>query len=302
MLLNNWLTGVVSMNYASPIFRNVYGDDDEVEDDADEDDDADDDKSGKDDDKGGKDGKEGPKGKSNQPPKGKSVPQEEVDKIVEKRLARERKVSRQALEKLKEAESSYKMTAAERDKLASDIAELEKKVLPADEIRKREARKAAEKYENDLKAAQAAAADWQAKYSDLKINHEIETAAAAAGVKGKALPFVSSYLRPNTKVVPVLDDDDNPTGKFVTQVDFEDQGEDGKPLNVQLTLTEVIGRMRELPDRYGDLFEAPGKGGIGKAGGGKGAGTAKDGFRAGMSMEEYMELRAKNPSAVYGRS
>lgn len=308
MLLNDWLTGLVRMDYTAPLFLNVYGDDDDEEEHADDDEDeegaggtgsGDEGKGGK----SGKKGEEGPKGKNNDPNAGKKTfSQEEVDKLVTKRLAREKQNAREALARLKEVEQTAQMTAKKRDELQSQIADLEKKVLPADEIRKREEKKAREKYENDLRSAQETAKSWESRFNDLKINHEIETAAALAGVKPNSLPLVSAYLKPSTKVVPVLDDDEKETGKFQTQVDFEDQGEDGKPLRVTMTITEVVNRMREQPDKFGNLFEPGSKGGLGKPGGSGKNGGAKDGFRSGMSMEEYMKLRAENPAAVYGRS
>lgn len=295
MLLKHWLLAFgqelisdikPSRSFRIP-FNNDEGNDDgdsDGDDGNDGDDDGDDDSSGGDDDS----------------KNGKFMTQTQIDRVVEQRLNKERKKNRQTLQRLKEMEQSLKMSDKEREELQSEIADLEKRTLTADEIRKREEKKAKDQYESQLADAKKEAEDWKKRHDTLYLSYNITTSAAQHGVSPNALPMLSAYLEPRTKLVEVVDDDGKATGRFTTEVDFDDRDDEGKVLNVQMPIDQVIGRMRELPDHFGYVFEKDASGGLG-ATNGKPAGQRKDGWRPGMSMTEFMKIRKENPEAIFGQ-
>lgn len=298
MLLKDWLYNLGIFHF-SPLasqpwrlhFENDDGDDGDGEDGDGED--GDDDAAAK--------KKKEMDSQNNDAKNGKFMTQDQIDRVIEKRLRKERSESRKTLTRLQELEQTLKMSDDERTQLQAEIDSLEKRTMTADEIRKREEKKATEKYQQELKAAQDNAETWQERYTDLKIDYEIGTASQQNGVLPNSLPMVTAFLRPRTKLVDEVADDGTKTGRHVSQVDFEDRDSEGKPIAVQMTIGEVITRMRELPDNYGNLFDSDRSGGLG-SNNGKPAGSRKDGYRSGMSMAEYMKLRKENPDAVYGES
>lgn len=232
----------------------------------------------------------------------KTFTQEQLDKIVQERLNRDRAnrkgEDRKLLTKLQELETQFKITDDERNQLKGEIEELEKRTMTAEEIRKKEEAKAKQKYEQDLTTAKQTAEQWQHRYIDSTINNEISVAAQQHGVLGNSLPFVEAFLKPRTKLVEKTDDSGNVIG-FSSQVEFQDTDEHGNPEVKELTVTEAIKRMRELPDQYGNLFDKNKSGGMG---GQHGTGAAKTGYRPGMTMDEYAKLRSEHPELVYGNN
>lgn len=232
------------------------------------------------------------------PPAGKFMTQEEIDKVVTKRTEKARRAQQQALEQLESLQQTVNMTEEQRETLESEIEKLRKQTLTAEEIRKREEKKAKEAYESKLTDATKSAQTWESRYNDLKINYEIGNAAQKHGVLGASVPFLEAFLRPQVKLTEEKDDETGEVRGHAAMVDFNDQGADGKPVQVQLSVEDTVKRMKELPEMYGHLFQAPSGGGLGGSSGSPGK---KGGFNKSMSQEEYMRLRKENPSALYGQ-
>lgn len=230
---------------------------------------------------------------------GKTYTEEDINRIVQKRTSKARAAQRKALERLENLEKNLKMTNEEREELEQEIETLRKQTLSAEEIAKREKKKAAEQYEAKLSEAEKSAQRWQSQYNDLRINREISDAAREFGVTAQGVPFLESFLKPSTGLVEVKDDETGEVKGLDAVVDFEDIGEDDKPVKVQMSVRDTVKRMKELPDKYGHLFSAPNSGGVGGSSG-SGDSKSKSGYRPGMTPEEYAKLRKENPEAIYG--
>ncbi len=231
-------------------------------------------------------------------PEGKLVTQAQIDTIVEKRVAKMKQQNRQLLTKLEELESSSSITAEDREALKIEVLELRERTMSADEITKRESVKAQKVYEAQLVTAQETAQTWQSRYENQRISYEISSAASANKVLPQSLGLVESFLRPNTKLTEDRDDDGKATGTFSSVVDFGDVDSEGKTITVQMTIPEVLKRMSELPEQYGNLFEGQKIGGTGGTSGSGGSGSTQDPSK--MSTEEYLKLRKENPEAALG--
>lgn len=262
------------------------------------DDDGGDDLNDDDDDGGGDPNGGGDDKKKKKTPAGKFYTDDQINDIVVKRSSKARKAQQAALEQLEALRETVNMSEAEKEKLEEQIDTLRKQTLTAEEIAKREAKKAKDLYENQLTQAQESAKTWEQRHNELKINYEINSAAQKHGVLNPSIPFLEAFLRNKVSLKPTTDEESGKIQGFETLVDFNDQGADGKPIDVQLSVDETVKRMKELPEVYGHLFQSGGSGGLGGSSGTPGG--TKGGFRPGMTQEEYMKARKENPSAVYG--
>ena len=226
-----------------------------------------------------------------------TMKQKELDELVVKRTEKARKQQRETLKNFERLQKHLALEGKKSEALELEIEKLRKQTLTAEEIAKREAKKAKDAYEGRLTQTEAAAKEWERRYGDLKINYEITSASQKHRVVPQQIPFLESYLRPRTKLSENKDDDGNLLG-HIAMIDFDDVGADGKPVQTTLSVDDTIKRMKELPDMYGHMFEASGNGGVGGSSGRPGA-KGKGGFRSGMSQEEYNKLRKENPEALY---
>lgn len=101
---------------------------------------------------------------------------------------------------------------------------------------------------------------WQQRYETERISSAI--AVAADKHKAVSAEQMSALLSGKTKLAPVMGEDGKATGEFVTQVAFEDVDKDKNPVTLTLTVDKAMERMRELPERFGNLFKHDQKGGL----------------------------------------
>ncbi len=228
----------------------------------------------------------------------KTFNQTQLNEIVEKRIGKMKSENRTMLSKFETLQQSIKLDSEGREAMETELEDLRQRTLSQDEIQKREAKKASDKYSRELDAAQKDAQTWQGEYNNLRISHEINSASASNKVLSQSLGMVESFLRPNTKLVEVRDDDGQATGSYQSVVDFSDVDSEGKPITVQMSIPEVIKRMAELPDQYGNLFEGQKIGGTGGSSGTNPATGSVDPSK--MSTEEYLKFRKENPAAALG--
>lgn len=228
----------------------------------------------------------------------KSYNQTEVNGFVEKRVAKMKQENRQMLSKFEALQQSIQTDSEGREALETELDELRQRTLSQDEIQKREAKKASDKYSKDLDTAQKAAETWQGEYNDLRIKHEINSASAKNKVLPESYELVESFIQPHTKLVDLRDSDGNPTGELQSMVDFADHDDEGKSITVHMSVPDTIKRMSELPQKYGNLFEGQKIGGTGTSSGTNNTSGKLDPSK--MSTEEYIAYRKENPQAALG--
>ena len=228
----------------------------------------------------------------------KTFNQTQVNDVVEKRVAKMKAENRQMLQKFESLQANMQTNSEGREAMETELEELRQRTLSQDEIQKREAKKAQDKYSKDLEVAQASAKTWQNDYNDLRISNEITSASAGTKVLKQSYGMVESFLRPNTKLVELRDENGDPTGSYEGVVDFADNDDDGKPIVVQMSIPQAIKRMSDLPDKYGNLFEGQKIGGTGTNSGSGTPGSKADPSK--MSTEDYLKFRKENPQAALG--
>lgn len=192
------------------------------------------------------------------PPK--TFDQDAVNKLVAKEKREGQLKTQKAIDELNSLKTRTTLNDEERTTLDTTIEALQNDLLTRDEQQRR-AKEKAEKEHND------AIGNAEEKHTKLfKTYRAAETGRSVtdAAVTGKAIrpSQIVAILAPMTKFVEIKDEEEKPTGKFKTVIEFPDKDKDGKDVVMNFTATEAVNRMKEMED-YFNLFEGDGTGGIG---------------------------------------
>ncbi|RMD50712.1 hypothetical protein D6827_03520 [Candidatus Parcubacteria bacterium] len=151
---------------------------------------------------------------------GKKEAQKQVSKQLEQATAEKRRL----LNQLKEMQSNFAGTQAEKEALQKRIDELEEQVLSKEELAKKRFEEAKRKQEEELKKFQTESQRWRQQFE----NHLIETKILEAASKEETRAFnprqIVDLLRHRAFVTEEIDDSGNPTGKMVVKLRlFDDE-------------------------------------------------------------------------------
>ncbi len=212
--------------------------------------------------------------------------QEQVNKMLaEDRRKHKAQVDKHVSE-LEQLRKSKSLSDQERAGLTTKIEELQNSVL----TKEQRAAKEQEKLKNDLKTTtEQLTADrdgWKNRFHTTQIKQAITSEAATH--KAFDSDALIAILGPSTRLVELHDDANQPTGEFVPKTKFKDRNKEGQEVVLDLTVPEVVSRMKELP-KYGYLFETTAQAGVGAntRAGGRGVDPAD------MTPSQYREWRVK---------
>jgi len=184
------------------------------------------------------------------------------------------------------------MTATEREELEERLEKLQEQSMSQDEIVKKNSKKAQIAHAKELDNLTKDRDSWKNNYSTERVNRAILDAAILADVE--VPDQILDILGPKTYLGEVLDEAGRPTGAYEPLVKFVDVDDNGNPAVLTLKPDDALKRMKELPERFGNLFTNPGAGGFGSTNGegqpgrGETVDTLKD-------PERYMKWRKENP-------
>jgi hypothetical protein len=219
---------------------------------------------------------------------GKTFTQDEVNGLLAKEKREQQVKTQKTLDELEAYKARTTLSEEERTKLDGTIQDLQNQLLTKDEQVRRQQEKA--KKENDE------------RYGKLEQDHknlfatyrEAETGRSItdAAVAGKAYrpSQIVAILNPVTQFVEIKGEDDEPTGKYKTVVNFPDKDKDGNDVTLQITAAEAVNRMKEMED-YFNLFEGEGTGGIGGTNRQKAKGKGDPAELAKTDPKAYIEQR-----------
>lgn len=235
-----------------------------------------------------------PAGGGNPPPK--TFTQDEVNAFMKKEKDKANTERTRLAQQLEELGTQAKMTAEQRQTLETQIEELKTSAMSVEEKAKRNAEKLQKDYDGKLSVAQQESQTWQNRHNQLQIGYEINGAALKHEVLPQAIPFVESYLKPNTRLVEVQGEDGKPSGAFAAKVKLATKDKDGKNVTIDFSVDEALKAMKDDPETFGHLF----KGAAGGTGAGSGTPTKKTNASK-LDTADYMALRKKDPNAVYNQ-
>jgi hypothetical protein len=227
--------------------------------------------------------------------------QDAVNKIVQDRLAKDRKKHE---EKYKGLEKTYKdllanqaLTQEERERLEAQLDDLQKQHRTKEEQAKHEKRQLQEKYENELQEYKEAAVKWETQHKEYMIQKSLTDAAIAhdAFMPGQIYDIVRKW----TKLVDAVDESGKPTGQLTPVVDLPDVDADtGKPIITQRTPMEAVERLKEKLQP--NLFKSNVVSGVGgnssTGGGGPGADGRID--PSDLTTEQWMKIYKDDPTKL----
>jgi len=199
---------------------------------------------------------------------GKTYTQDEFDKLsAAQRHSYKKEMEKTASELTKLAEDK-RLTQEERDAYAKRVEEVESQYKTEKQLAEEKAKKSETEYKKKLETTEKERDTYKIKYSDTLIDVELTQEAAAAD---EVIPGqLKKLLRPDTIIVDEIVDG-KATGKQLIKINFDDVDAEGKPTKLVLPVKDAVKRMKETPQRFGNLFKGVGASGVG-AGNGKGGG------------------------------
>lgn len=214
--------------------------------------------------------------------------QTEVNDIMRKERKKHEERTKRTIKELEELKKTKSMTEQDRAKLQSRIEGLQDELLTKEQLAAKEREKMKNKHTEELKKLQSERDNWANRFTSAEISRAIHDAASAEGAFNGE--HIGALLRPNTQLVEDLDNEGKPKGTFTPRVKFQDTGEEGEPLTLDLTVKEAVKRMKETPEKYGYLFKSTASGGVG----GEGS-TGKKGEidPSKMTPDQYRKHREK---------
>jgi flagellar biosynthesis GTPase FlhF len=220
--------------------------------------------------------------------------QDQLNSVLKREKEKFKKEREKLAKQLEDHKNTARLTQEQKDALEGQIEELRSANLTVEERARHQLTKAQKDADEKLNAEAAKAKNWESRYQDLKIGYEIATSATTHEVLPNSVVMVEALLRPRTRLVQDQDEEGHPVDHWTAKVKFDDVDKDGKPVQLDLKLDDAIKRMKELPDRFGNLFAGQKVGGVGGN-----TGTLGKKHPVGkMTTKEYMEARKKDPASV----
>jgi len=174
--------------------------------------------------------------------------QDAVNKIVQDRLAKDRKKHEEKYNALKtnyeDLLGNHSLSEEERERIQVQYEDLQKQHRTKDEQAKHDKLKLQEKYEGELQQYKDDAAKWETQHKEYMIQKSLTDAAIAHDA---FMPDqIYDIVRKWTKLVDAVDESGKPTGQLMPVVDLPDVDADtGKPIITQRTPLEAVERLKE---------------------------------------------------------
>lgn len=188
-----------------------------------------------------------------------------------------------------------------RQELQMQIEELQKAGLTEKQQMDLELKQWKTRHENDTNTLKQEVESWRKQFSDSFVRQEIRKAANTNKVLPLAVDQLDDIIGTQAEVKLMRDQEGKEVpGMFEAVVSIRDEDAEGKSIITTMPIDKAVARMRELPHRYGNLFESDQKGGVGGGtmmnSGSSLAGTVPDFSK--MTVVEYQKWRAANLDKV----
>ncbi len=222
--------------------------------------------------------------------KNKTYTQDELNKILSEDRHKFKVQHEKTIAELEGFKKSKGLTEKEKDALQVRINELQEQVMTKEQLAETQKRKLESEFKTQVEKEKAEKENWHNRY----VQSTIERSILDASVRHEAFnpEQIQRYLKDETRLVEETDEKGGGTGLFVAKVRFKDTDKENKPVVLDLTADEAVKRMKDLPERFGNLFRANLNGGLGGSGS-QAAGQKPPDF-TNMSPEQYKEWRTRN--------
>lgn len=163
----------------------------------------------------------------------------------------------QEIEALK---AKSQLTAGERTELDQRVEKLKEELLTKEQIATKKAEKTKRAHEEVVNSLTSDRDSWKKMYTSSTIQNALTGAAASEDAFNTQQ--IVAILGPHTTLEPVLNDEDQPTGKLAPVVRLQDKDKDGKSITLTLSPADAVKGLKDKAE-YANLFKGTGVGGIG---------------------------------------
>lgn len=216
--------------------------------------------------------------------------QEQVNKILAEDRRKNQKQRDGLISELKALRESSQLTDVQKEQLETRIEQLQNETLTVQELAKKDKEKLSKEFDKEKTKIVGERDFWRSAYSEEKILRELQDAASEH--KAISPQQIMNMLKPNTKLVEELKDG-KPTGRWVTKTTLVDHDDKGERLTLELSATEAVKRMSEMPEHW-NLFNSGAIGGTGGFNMGQNGGTGYRGKKPPKDPAEYKKWREVN--------
>lgn len=237
-----------------------------------------------------------PKPAPTPPPAG--FTQDQVNKFLAEDRRKHKEQIQQTVSQLEELRNSVKMSDQQRLELEGRIENLNTSLMTAEERAKSELSKKDKELKTLAEGLTKDRDSWKNNYATEVITNQILKASSTHKVV--SADQMLDLLIPKTRLVEVLDADGKTVKGYVPKAKIRTANEKGEEIELDLTVEEVVKRMKEMPERYGNLFESGVSGGLGGTGS-AGAGTGASGDIGDLASKDPATYRAGRARFGLGR-
>lgn len=183
-----------------------------------------------------------------------------VNSLVAEEKRKGQSATEQLITQLETQKNLASTSKAERETLESRIESLRSEYSTKEELQRKDSEKKLKDERIAREKAEKEATSWRERF----VEDRIRTAIISSAAENKAYDPEQIYdtLRSKTRLIDILGEDNKPTGEYVARSKIEGKGKDG-PTQLDLTVAEAVKTMTEMPEKYGNLFNSNGVGGLG---------------------------------------
>lgn len=213
--------------------------------------------------------------------------QEQLNKILADDRRKHQTQVKETVTQLEELKKQKGLSEQAQQELEQRIDALNSSLLTEKEKATHEIKKKEAEFTTLLTGTQKEKEDWKRRYSEETTKNQILVAAGKHGALSEEQML--DYLLPKTRLTEVLSEDGKTILGYLPKIKFRVKDDTtGEEKELDLTIEDTVKRMKETPDRFGNLFKSGTTGGLG--------GTGSSG-QVGGGSEASLERLLKDPAA-----
>lgn len=225
---------------------------------------------------------------------GKRFTQDEVNRMIKADKDRTRKENEKLLNQLKQINENG-LTPEAKTELEQRIAALEDEGKTKEQLQREEKERLTSGYEKKIKEKDMKLSAAERRYADYRTQIDIMSAASSKDVLGENVAInpqqIVTFLKPQVLMEEEIVEG-KPTGELVPRVKWRAKDEEGKDVELKLSVTDAVKRMSEQPE-HSNLFSSGARSGLG--------GYTQAGSSNGKIPDDtaaYMAARKKNKTQI----
>lgn len=219
--------------------------------------------------------------------------QDQLNKFLADDRRKHQEQIKTTVTQLEELKKTAQMSDQQRLELETRIETLNSSLMTTEERSKADLAKKDKELQGVSQVLTKERDTWKTQYASEVITNKILKAASEH--KAVSADQMLDLLMPKTRLVEVLDTDGKTVKGYIPKAKIKTVNDKGEEIELDLTIEETMKRLKEMPERYGNLFDGGVKGGLGGAGSTNAGGTSGANLTdlAKQGADAYRANRAK---------